>query len=125
MFPHLRPEGAQKRCRNVLGTTTAPGADPYRALDYGRELLVALGDLRITPDEEEHLRRIRHAHALTDGRLRAHHAHALAFYLTAAHWDGDVDETEVSAIEKVVMCLRQLGWAPGEPPQQATYGTPA
>jgi hypothetical protein len=115
-FPTHVPDGGLKRSRSALGLTDLSPTDAYAQLDYCRELLVALADLEITPDEREHLDRIAHARGLSPGVRRAFHAQALAFHLTATQWDGIVDEREVEDLAKMVECLRQLGWAPGDRP---------
>jgi hypothetical protein len=82
--------------------------------EYSFALLEALSDYTLTDDEMERLRSIREAQRLSHGQVRAVHSSVLQWALGQFAGDGDLDESEMIQLSKIIDCLRLLGWAPGD-----------
>ena len=84
------------------------------AVLYVDALLAALSDLRITDDEKEFLKHLQVLQELTPEQVKAIHAKAFVWKLSAMADDDWLDKTEEQTLRQLTQCLSTLGWAPGE-----------
>ena len=77
-------------------------------------LLVALDDLVITEEEQEHLARLKGELELEDERIHMLHARAFSGSLVAMIDAGEVTEDHRTHLTSLRACLAKLGWCPGD-----------
>ena len=81
---------------------------------YYDELLVALDDLVITPEEIKRLKAMKHLLRIDMDDIYALHSRVFAGEIIAALDNGEVDEQERERLRSLHTCLSTLGWAPGD-----------
>ena len=81
---------------------------------YWDALLVALDDLVITEEEQEHLARLKGELELEDERIHMLHARAFSGSLVAMIDAGEVTEDHRTHLTSLRACLAKLGWCPGD-----------
>ena len=94
--------------------------------EYWSALTAAFADLEVTLDEIRYLQAKRVSLALTPDELRWLHARVFAGILADACQDRAITSDEASLLHRVGGALRQLGWAPGDPPGEvgAAFSAP-
>lgn len=79
---------------------------------YWDALIVALDDLVITEEEQDHLARLKADLELEDERIHMLHARAFSGALVAMIDSGDVTEDYRTHLSSLRACLTKLGWCP-------------
>lgn len=87
--------------------------------EYWEALTVVFADLEVTYDEIRYLLAKRVSLNLTADELRWLHARAFAGILAAVCQDTAVTSSEAAVLHRVSNALQQLGWAPGDLPEEA------
>ncbi|MEM7154178.1 MAG: 3'-5' exonuclease [Myxococcota bacterium] len=81
---------------------------------YRDEVLGAVHDLGITPQELERIRTLRESLDLSEGQVHAMHARVFSEYIGRFIDDDLLDDDEVDGLHRLSDCLRTLGWTPGD-----------
>lgn len=82
---------------------------------YWDALSAALADLDVTPHEVFYLKAKQSALGMRPEELRWLHARAFSGLLADICQDKAVTNEEVQSLSGIMMALRELGWAPGDP----------
>lgn len=82
---------------------------------YLDEVMMALSDLEISPEEKSFLADLTSELSLSPGELRAIHARVFGALLSRYTEDHFLDAREAGNLADVYSCLQDLGWAPGQP----------
>ena len=87
---------------------------------YRDEIVAALIDRKVTPEERRHVSALRDQLGLSLEQIRAIHARVFAVFISRfVDPDNYLDKGEESELHDVWMGLREMGWAPGEAPSSA------
>lgn len=98
------------RRKQVLCTPT----ERHAVGEYWDALKTVLADLEITDEELRYVIEERRRLELSKKQIRALHARAFASVILQFCADEILDDREVKKLQRLRMCLSQLGWAPGE-----------
>jgi len=104
------PEGARARS---LKSRSNQGHSITSPTAYREVLMAATSDLNIDKNELEALFRAREEQKLSSDEVTMIHCRVIAWLMSGMSANASLSKSDLEALDKVFLTLRDLGWAPG------------